>query len=77
MGKAVTEILNGNEKKILCLVAPINASSKDPMKVSDTTKMMRNMEVNNRKQGNIKLIDTFFSRVDKLTFMKMIFILIK
>ena len=34
------------------------------MKISDTTEMMRNMEVNNRKQGNIKLIDTLFSRVD-------------
>ena len=34
------------------------------MKISDTTEMMRNMEVSNRKQGNIKLIDTIFSRVD-------------
>ena len=34
------------------------------MKVSDTTEMMRNMEVNNRKQGNFNLIDTLFRRVD-------------
>ena len=34
------------------------------MKISETTEMMRNMEVNNRKQGNIKIIETFFSIVD-------------
>ena len=62
--KAVREILDGDGKKKLFLVAPINAPSKDPVKISDTTEMMRNMEVNNRKQGNIKLIDTLFSRVD-------------
>ena len=45
-------------------MAPINAPSKDPVKISDTTEMMQNMEVNNRKQENIKLIDTLFSRVD-------------
>ena len=64
LGKAVREILDGDEKKKLFLVAPINAPSKDPVKISDTTEMMRNMEVNNRKQGNIKLIDTLFTRVD-------------
>ena len=64
LGKAVREILDGDEKKKLFLVAPVNAPSKDPVKISDTTEMMRNMEVNNRKQGNIKLIDTLFSRVD-------------
>ena len=61
LGKAVREILGGDEKKRLFLVAPINAPSKDPMKTSDTTEMMRNMEVNNRKQGNIKLIDTLLA----------------
>ena len=61
--KAVRETLEGNEKKKLFLVAPINAPSKDPVTISDTTEMMRNMEVNNRKQGNIKLIDTVFSRI--------------
>ena len=64
LGKAVREILDDNEKKKLFLTAPINAPSKDPMKISDTTEMMRNMEVNKRKQRNIKLIDTLFSRVD-------------
>ena len=64
LGKAVREILDDNEKIKLFLVAPINAPSKDPVKISDTTEVMRNMEVNNRKQGNIKLIDTLFSRVD-------------
>ena len=56
--------MDGNEKKKLFLVVPINAPSKDPVKISNTTEMMRNMEVNNRKQGNIKLIDTLSSRVD-------------
>ena len=56
--------MDGDEKKKLFLVAPINAPSKDSVKISDTTEMMRNMEVNNRKQGNIRLIDTLFSRVD-------------
>ena len=64
IGKAVREILDGDEKKKLFLVALINAPSKDPVKISDTTETMRNIDVNNRKQGNIKLIDTLFSRVD-------------
>ena len=57
-------ILDGDEKKKLFLAAPINAPSKDPVKIGGTTETMRNMEVNNRKQRNIKLIDTLYSRVD-------------
>ena len=64
LGKAVREIMDGDEKKKSFLVALTYAPSKDPVKISDTTEMMRNMEVNNRNQGNIKLIDTLFSRVD-------------
>ena len=64
LGKAVKEILDGDEKKKLFLVAPINAPSKNAVTISGTIEIMQNMEVNNRKQGNIKLTDTFFSRVD-------------
>ena len=50
--------------KKLYLVAPVKAPSKDPVKIGDITEMMKNMEINNRKQGNIKLIETKFSRFD-------------
>ena len=48
LGKTVREILDGNEKKKLFLMASINGPSKDPEKISDTTEMIRNMEVSNR-----------------------------
>ena len=62
LGKGVREILGTDDKKKLYLVAPVKAPSKDPVKIGDITEMMKNMEINNRKQGNIKLIETKFSR---------------
>ena len=54
LGKGVREILGTDDKKELYLVAPVKAPSKDPVKIGDITEMMKNMEINNRKQGNIK-----------------------
>ena len=73
LGKGVREILGTDDKKKLYLVAPVKAPSKDPVKIGDITEMMNNMEINNRKQGNIKLIETKFSRLT-MTYMKMTYI---
>ena len=65
LGKGVREVSGTDEKKKLYLVAPVKAPSmKDPVKIGDITEMMKNMEINDRKQGNIKLIETKFSRSD-------------
>ena len=58
------ESLDTDDKKKLYLVAPVKALSKDPVKIGDITETMKNMEINNRKQGNIKLIEFQFSRFD-------------
>ena len=51
LGTGVREILGSDDKKKLYLVAPIKAPSKDPVKIRDITDMMKNIEINNRKQG--------------------------
>ena len=64
LGKGVREILGTDDKKKLYLVASVKAPSKDPVKIGDITEIMKSMEINNRKQGNIKLTETKFSRFD-------------
>eukprot|EP00112_Aurelia_sp_Birch-Aquarium-sp1_P003920 Seg1444.4 transcript_id=Seg1444.4/GoldUCD/mRNA.D3Y31 product="hypothetical protein" protein_id=Seg1444.4/GoldUCD/D3Y31 len=68
VGKAVKDIVDADEKKTFYLVPPINAPSKDPIKIKDTTELMKNMEINNRKQGKIEVIETNISSSDKKIF---------
>ena len=53
LGKGVREILGTDDKKKLYLVGPVKAPFEDPVKIGDITEMMKNIETNNRKQGNI------------------------
>ena len=57
LGNMVRDMLDSGQKKKLYLVALVKVPSRDPLKMKDISDTTKNMEMSNRKQGNVKMIE--------------------